>query len=198
MTRNPKLWSPPLITETDEPSPWTDCTWSAGLMLWSKATLGKVPATRVEREALRVASGDTIGGSSLYDLRLGIKRRYGHDVSLAPFSGASARIRLARGDGIVLQGIYAALPSHYTRWDTAFAAKGSESTHAVYLQGHDRAGYQHLDSNGLVVDVLILDPLAPHGYGGEWLPWKAAVAYANAFWNSIYLSAMSLAQGQYA
>lgn len=192
------LYTPPFVTETDEPPPWIDCTFSAGLMLWLKATLGGVPHDRNEREQLRIASGDVVGGSSLYDLKRGIANRYHKTVVLAPFSGASAQQRLARGDGMVIQGIYAALPAHYTRFDPGFAAQGDKSAHAMYFQGHDSKGYQHLDATKtMVVDAYVMDPLGRGSYDGEWISWAAVVQYARAFWQSVYLSALSLRQGQF-
>lgn len=181
------LYSPAFVTETDEPSPWTDCTWSSGLMFANKATAtaahphGIYPATRAEREALRVASGDRTGGSSLYDLRLGIVRRYDWTFTLNWFSWASFMLRMKRGDGAVVQGLYSSLPSHYQRWDRAFAAKGSRSAHAMYFQGHDRAGNQHINaSTGMLKDLFVCDPLGRGTYRGEWIPVADAKKYANS------------------
>lgn len=171
------LYSPAFVTETDEPPPWTDCTWSSGLMFANKATAtaarlhGMYPATRAEREALRAASGDRTGGSSLYDLRLGIERRYGWTFSLIAISWSSFILRMKRGDGAIVQGLYSALPSHYQRWDRNFAAKGPRSAHAMYFQGHDRAGNQHIDpSTGVLTDLFVCDPLGRGTYRGEWIP----------------------------
>ena len=171
-----KFYSPRFVTETDEPAPWTDCTWASGLMFANKASLGKYPATRKEREALRAASGDHIGGSNLGNLRDGIKARYHWIPILDGPSWQTLLSRLQRGDGAVVQGLYSNLTDHFQRWDRAFADKPNPS-HAAYVQGHDRGGNQHI-SGGLIRDVFWEDPLgrSPAGtppaerYRGEWMP----------------------------
>jgi len=72
-----KSYSPPFVTETDQPAPWLDCSWASALMLANMATLGKYPTTRNERQELRNASGDHFGGSNLHDVAIGIQVRYG-------------------------------------------------------------------------------------------------------------------------
>lgn len=163
------FFSPRFVTETDEPSPWTDCTFCAGLMFANKAGKGKYPYDRPEREALRKASGDTVGGASLYDLRRGIERRYGWTFPLTVITWQTFLARMARGDGAVGQGLYSKLSYAHQRWDRNFAAKGSKSTHAMYFQGHDRGDNQHLDAKGLPLDLFVCDPLGRGTtYRGEW------------------------------
>lgn len=175
-------YCPPFVTETDEAT-WTDCQWAAGLMLALKASHGAMPATRAEREALREASGDYMGGSSLADLNRGLRTRYGRGVALNRISAASLEKRLVRGDGADVNLLYARLPDHWTRWDRHFAAKGSRSAHAAYVQAEDRGGNVHLTPSGRLHDVFWQDPLGrspagtdPHDrYRGEWLPFEALV-----------------------
>ena len=76
----------PFITETNEPA-FTDCQFSAGLMLIAEWTSGEAIHDRHgntldaaglqrPRERIRVLSGDTEGGASLEDLAQGIARRF--------------------------------------------------------------------------------------------------------------------------
>jgi hypothetical protein len=125
-------------------------------MLAEKATLGAVPGTREEREALRRASGDAIGGSSLDDLIRGYKVRYGWDTARWQGTLEGARTRLSSGAGMVWQGLYARLPKHLQRWDTRFAAKGVNSGPAAYADDYRADG-----------TVLWMDPLARSQPGQE-------------------------------
>lgn len=195
----PGLYSPPFITETDEPSPWLDCTWSSGLMLANKATAtathpnGRYPGTRAEREALRAASGDRTGGSSLYDLRLGVVKRYRWTYSLLPITWSTLMARMKAGHGANVQGLYSKLPAHFQRWDPHFATLGSRSTHAMYIQGHDRPGYQHIDpKTGLLLDFYLCDPLGRGTYKGEWIPVGAIKAFTSGLG---YFGVVTVAQG---
>lgn len=171
------FYSPRFVTETDENPPWTDCTWASGLMLANKASGGKYPATRAEREALRKASGDHFGGSNLVDLHDGIERRYHWQLVVDWPSWDQLIARLERGDGAVVQGLYARLPPHFKRWDPAFGRK-PDSGHAAYVQGHDRGQNFHRNAAGNLYDVFWNDPLgrSPKGtppderYRGEWMP----------------------------
>ncbi|HEX5467351.1 MAG TPA: hypothetical protein VFW92_11845, partial [Candidatus Limnocylindrales bacterium] len=77
---------------------------------------------------------------------------------------------LASGEGLAVTGLYSALPAHYQRWDPAFAAKGSKSGHAMYIQRDGPNGPK-------AKNVWLLDPLAEPGYAGEWLPTEALHAF---------------------
>lgn len=152
-------YRPAHVTETDE-RVWNDCTWASAAMLIDKLTGG---AVKVDREALRAASGDRTGGSSLDDVVRGARKLLGLDLS-----GARAERltvdgllnRLAAGGGAIVQGSYASLPSSLTRYDPAFAAKGvAASGHAAYVGPLDRATGK----------VWWDDPLAPGGGSGQWI-----------------------------
>lgn len=159
------------VTETDEPGPWTDCTWAAGLDLAQKATNGETPATRDEREALRRASGDATGGSSIDDLSRGTMARYGWPCPRFDGTEAELKAALASGSGALVQGLYSRLPAHHQRWDRKFAGKGQKSGHAAYVQD-----YRESDDT-----VLWFDPLArgsdAHPWQGERLPWVALMRF---------------------
>lgn len=170
-------FSPRFVTETDEKPPWTDCAWASALMLANKASEGKYPATRIERELLRDASGDHFGGSNLDDVAKGILNRYGWTLSPARPTWDALLYKLGQNCGALVTGLYSRLPDHFTRWDRAFANKGMASGHAAYVQGHDRGGNYHLGPDGLPEDVFWCDPLgrrlpgqtAAQSYRGEWL-----------------------------
>lgn len=171
-------YTPEFTTETNEPSPWTDCTFADGLMLANKASRGKYPNTRAEREALRRASGDTIGGASLQDLAKGIKNRYHWTLPVVPITLATLELRLRRKYGAASSGLYATFKgTKFARFDVHFSNQGSNSAHSMYFQGHDRKGYQHLNAAGKLQDVYVMDPLGRGTYKGEWMPWKLYVSY---------------------
>lgn len=152
-------YRPAHVTETDD-RVWNDCTWASASMLIDKLTGG---AVKVDREALRAASGDRAGGSSLADVVRGARELLGLDLSGAAsehltFNGLLDR--LASGGGAIVQGSYASLPPSLTRYDPAFAAKGvAASGHAVYVGPLDPATGK----------VWWDDPLAPAGGSGQWI-----------------------------
>jgi len=157
--------TPVFVTETDEKY-WTDCSWCSALMLANEATLNKYPATRAEREALRAASGDLVGGSNLNDVDRGTKARYGFVFRRAPLTWSAFIVELAPDSGALLQGLYSRLPAHYIRWDPKFAAKGNDSAHAVYIERH-RDG-----------KLWWMDPLGRGTYKGEYIEEGIVKAYA--------------------
>ncbi len=138
----------------------SNCVWAAGEMLLDKWTHGGV---RVRQSVLRRASSDKKGGSSLYDLARGIARVTGIRLRYSPSYGDSMTWwqlldRLDHGGGAVLIGEYGRLPSHYTRWEPAFARRRN-SSHAVYIQSYDRVRGR----------VWLMDPLADGDFQGEWI-----------------------------
>lgn len=153
------------LSETDE-AKWTDCLYASGVMLARDAAqmlpLGLTPA---EREALESSDlrPDEQGGS-LDDLMVGFDRRYGWKPLLRKdVTDATFATDLAGERGAVVQLIYAKLPVHYRRWDTAFGAK-PDSRHSFNarirssVDGSLRAGY-----------LWIRDPLGRGTYCGEWI-----------------------------
>ena len=152
-------YRPAHVTETDE-RVWNDCTWASAAMWIDKLTGG---AVKVDREALRAASGDRTGGSSLGDVVRGAKKLLGLDLRAAHDEHLTVDgllDRLASGGGAIVQGSYASLPSSLTRNDPGFAAKGvAASGHAVYVGPLDRATGK----------VWWDDPLTPAGGSGQWI-----------------------------
>jgi hypothetical protein len=162
-------YRPAFVTETDV-RPWKDCLWASGAMLLDKWTNG---AKTVTHQRLRRLSGDLGGGSLLPDLanayaRLGIKLTYSPDGG-ARITWSSLLRRLASGAGAVLLGDDSKLPRWYGRWDYGFwKGKGKTDNHAVYIERYDR-------SRGR---VWLMDPLAPAGWGGEWISVASLQRYA--------------------
>jgi hypothetical protein len=156
-------YRPAHVTETNE-RVWNDCTWASAAMLIDKLTGG---AVKVNREALRAASGDRTGGSSLDDVVRGARKLLGLDLRAARAERLTVNgllDRLASGGGAIVQGSYASLPPNLTRNDPGFAAKGvAASGHAVYVGPLDRATGK----------VWWDDPLAPAGGSGQWISVQA-------------------------
>lgn len=161
-------YTPPFITETDQPGPWLDCMWASLSMLLEKWSQGQLP---VERHALRAASGDREGGSSMADVArgarsLGIELRYSPEGG-DPLTWEDLLDRLAHGGGALLAGNYAQLPAHYTRWNRSFAAKPLPS-HAVYVERYEPKTGR----------LWLMDPLGRGDYNGEWISAAALQSYA--------------------
>ena len=162
-------YHPTFVTER-EAGPWEDCAWAAAAMLLDKWTNG---VAAVGRERLRALSKDKTGGSSFYDIQrsfagLGLQLRWspsGGDRITWP----RLLDRLNRGSGAILLGDYGKLPRRYGRWDPTFWRRtGPLDDHALYLDAYDRKTRR----------ILVMDPLAPAGWRGEWIPVSALKKFA--------------------
>ena len=177
-------YRPTFVTER-EPGKWEDCTWSAASMLLDKWTNG---ATRVGREKLRKLSGDLEGGSNLADVARAFDK-LGFTLPWSPNGGASITWpelleRLEQGGGAIIGGDYGDLPRHYGRWAPDTWA-GELDDHALYLDAYDPTRGR----------ILVMDPLAPAGWAGEWIPAKAIKAFAwhgrgGALWTAVTPAAL--------
>ena len=162
-------YRPAFVTERDA-GPWVDCLWASTAMLVDKWTAGEI---RVSKDRLRALSGDRHGGSNLTDLRIAL-RALALPMSTSPGPGTSfgwsaLRSRLAHGGGAVIQGDYGDLPRQFGRWDLAFwGKKGAGDDHALYLDRYDRRRDR----------FWVMDPLAPDGWAGEWIPGRSIRAFA--------------------
>jgi hypothetical protein len=162
-------YRPAFVTETDV-RPWKDCLWASGAMLLDKWTNG---ARIVSHQRLRQLSGDASGGSDLADLadayaRVGIALRYSPDGG-DRITWSSLLRRLSNGAGAILLGDDSKLPRWYGRWDYRFwKGKARTTNHAVYIERYDRAHGR----------VWLMDPLAPAGWGGEWISVSSLQRYA--------------------
>jgi hypothetical protein len=162
-------YRPTFVTER-QPGPWVDCTWASAAMLLDKWTNGSMI---VSRQRLRVLAKDPTGGSSLADVRRSFAR-LGVDLKWSPAGGeriswTTLLRRLGHGSGAILLGDYGKLPRRYARWDpTLWTRTGPRDDHAIYLDAYDRKTGR----------ILVMDPLAPPGWGGEWVPASALEQFA--------------------
>lgn len=181
------MYIPHFVTETDE-THWTDCTWASAVMFIDAWTLGQVI---VDRERLRAASGDTIGGSNLGDVARGIDALLPNLPSLyrpTTWTAADVVNYLQNNGTIIAQGLYSSIryisSGRYVRWDPTFATKGSNSGHAVHV-----TGYKIVDN---VRYVFWQDPLGRGTYKGEWVPLTVLVTFLNSLRRSngsVYVAA---------
>ncbi len=162
-------YTPAFVTQR-EPGRWQDCTWASAAMFLDKWTAGQ---TIVDRKRLRALSGDREGGSSLADVEKAFGK-IGMPLRWSPLGGESVTWpklldRLAQGGGAILLGDYGKLPRINGRWDPVFWRGDAESDdHAMYLDRYDPTRGR----------ILVMDPLAPAGWTGEWIRVSALKAYA--------------------
>ncbi|MBI2763232.1 MAG: hypothetical protein HYX54_05715 [Chloroflexi bacterium] len=179
-------YQPTFVTER-APGIWEDCIWASASMLLDKWTNG---ATTVSRKQLRTLSGDAAAGSNLGDVKRAFAR-LGIVLKSSPGGGESVTWaelldRLGRGGGAILLGDYSKLPRRYGRWDPAFWKNdGLLDDHALYLDRYDRRTGR----------ILVMDPLAPAGWTGEWIPVSALRKYAwrapgGALWTAMTPAAL--------
>lgn len=167
------------LSETDE-RPNRDCVYASAVMMAHDAgitlPLGLTPA---EREALeRSDDRPDERGANLVDIETGFHRRYGVDVVAALTSPAGFLAAMEHPDATaVVQLLYASLPPHYQRWDTAFAGTGLDSRHAVNVR---RRAPDGTTSPGR---LWLRDPLGrPNDvWCGEWINEAALTTAAITF-----------------
>ncbi|HEX7474024.1 MAG TPA: hypothetical protein VF323_13150 [Candidatus Limnocylindrales bacterium] len=146
------------VVPTDEVS---DCVASSGIDIANAATGGVVPTDAAEREALRVDSGDTVGGMTLEALQVGLRKRYGLNAVL--ISGRDA-IEKALDDGfaLVVFGIYSSLERKRRYQDKA------DFLHAMFFDRQDARFFFHAD------------PLAGPKTNGSEMPREVFRTYAKS------------------
>jgi hypothetical protein len=137
---------------------WEDCLFSAALEWWRATGHPERPATHLEMETLRCASGRGMsGGTNLYDVKKAIADYY-HGSTPAIIAGFDAIwSALTPGKVATVTGSMGAFSSgsKWRRWDPGFA--GPHGALAYRVDATDR--------------VWWCDPLAPVGsYAGEWMP----------------------------
>lgn len=172
---------PHFVTETNEAPPWTDCTIAAGLMATNKMLGNKYPATLGEREALRRATGDSVGGVGISALNVGLERRYGaHLPAPKGQHWGDVKAYLRDKGGALIQGNYRLLGAPYTRWDRKFAMRRL-AAHAMYAD-HYRITHD---------DVYVMDPLGRgidsrtgKRYIGEYIPTARVRAFMEGLTHS--------------
>jgi hypothetical protein len=162
-------YQPAFVTERDGQR-WEDCLWASAAMLVDKWSAGRVG---ISKDRLRALSRSGEGRSNFDDLRPALSRM-GFRARSSPNGGdfvtwAELRTRLAAGGGAILLGDYSDLPRRYGRWDPSFwRNEGEDDNHAIYLDRYDPRRDRY----------WVMDPLAPSGWQGEWVPARAIRAFA--------------------
>jgi hypothetical protein len=161
---------PTFVTQRERGSTTSDCLWASASMLVEKWSAGRIT---VSKDRLRRLSGDRSKGSNFKDLapvlrQLGLKARWSPEGGeFVTWNEMRARIRA--GGGAVLLGDYHELPSYYGRWAPRFwKKKGKKDNHAIYLDRYD----------GRTDQFWVMDPLAPAGWKGEWIPARYLRSFA--------------------
>jgi hypothetical protein len=163
-------YHPDFVTQRERASTTADCLWASAAMLVEKWSAGRIT---VSKDRLRRMSGDRSKGSNFRDLapvlrQLGLKARW------SPEGGDfvtwyELRARIRAGGGAVLLGDYHELPRWYGRWAPTFwKKKGKKDNHAIYLDRYD----------GRTDQFWVMDPLAPAGWKGEWIPARYLRSFA--------------------
>ena len=163
-------YHPEFITQREGGGSTADCLWASASMLVEKWSAGRITASK---DRLRRMSGDTKKGSNFDDLtpvlrKLGLKAKWSPEGGeYVTWSGLRDRIR--KGGGAILLGDYHDLPRYYGRWAPKFwKKKGKKDNHAIYLDRYD----------GRTDRFWVMDPLAPAGWKGEWIPARYLRAFA--------------------
>ena len=163
-------YHPDFVTQRERGGSTADCLWASASMLVEKWTAGRITMSKTR---LRRLSGDTKKGSNFNDLapvlrRLGLKARWSPEGGdYVTWNEMRARIRA--GGGAVLLGDYHDLPRYYGRWAPKFwKKKGKKDNHAIYLDRYD----------GRTDQFWVMDPLAPAGWKGEWIPARYLRSFA--------------------
>lgn len=140
---------------------WQNCTMASGAMAIDFDTLGHVD---VMGGTLRAASGDTVGGTTLDGLAKAWAH-FGQTLSIQTGNDwADVIVALKGSRGVVLQGMYGALPKAYHSPLNSLTFTGP---HAIYLN-------PEFSATG---DILMGDPLNNQYI---WVPQSALQAFANA------------------
>jgi hypothetical protein len=146
------------VVPTDEIA---DCVAASGIDIANAATRGAVPTHAAEREALRVDSGDVVGGMTLESLRLGLGARYGLHARL--FSGQAAILdALETGFALVVFGMYDSLERKRRFQEKA------DFLHAMFF------------NRGTATTVFRADPLAGPAHHGALWPRDVFLTYARS------------------
>ena len=147
---------------------WEDCAFDTAVE-WARVTHdSKIPATHVEAEALRAASGlGPSGGATIDRVRQGLTARYGFAGTKAVgFTALWAA--LVPGTAACVQGSMGAFPLGHSLRRHLPSFAGIHQVTAFRLDATDR--------------VWWCDPLGPAGtYNGEWVSKAQLAAYVNAF-----------------
>jgi hypothetical protein len=159
-------YRPKFVHQYDDPTTsldWFNCTMASGAMALDFDTLGHV---QVLGGQLRNVSGDKIGGTGLGNP--GLTRSWAHYGQVLDVGTGGhfddVITALKRHRGVILQGLYSALPKAY---HSKVNSLGFGGAHAVYLN-------PEFNTDGY---VLMGDPLNDKWI---WVPQAALRSFANA------------------
>jgi len=160
------VYRPKFVHQYDDPTTsldWFNCTMASGAMALDYDTLGHV---QVLGGQLRNVSGDHIGGTGLGSPGLTTSWAHYGQVLHVGTGGHwdDVMTALKHGRGVVLQGMYSALPKAY---HSKVNSLGFGGAHAVYLN-------PEFNADG---SVLMGDPLNEKFI---WVPQAALRSFANA------------------
>jgi len=150
------------VTQTDEPPPWIDCTWATLAMAVYFWTNGRV---LYDKDTLRAASGDRVGGSNFMDCRKSLDV-LGHQMP--PFSyfggihltASQAWALMGQGVGLHVMGNMGSVSAHWRRWSPNF-----RGFHSVWMQDRENSR------------SWWMDPLGRGTYRGEWMAFNTFKAF---------------------
>lgn len=155
-----------------EPGTWFCCANCSGAMVGHYAA--GAPATLAEAHAIKAAAGVVHDdGMTPAELRAGMANRQGIRLQLVETSLSTIEARLLAGWALAVPLTYAELPTHLRRW-----APGFGGGHTGVLAGFrgSRWGW--------------FDPLAPSGWGGEYVE---PAAILGAAWSAGIMGAAGAA-----
>jgi len=186
LSLDPLRYIPPQVTETWGESQFIDCTWCSGYGLVDIWVTGAVTRNgdwrpfgqarlKAEREALREASGDLTGGSTLGDLARGIEA-YWPDLPHLRNTPDGTETGdwhemwggLLSDRSVLLQGNPSLIPNEHSFLRTA---QGSDDYDHSILVVRARGGG----------DGLVMDPLRPWTSKPRWVPETELHAFASRF-----------------
>jgi hypothetical protein len=163
---------PKLVSERQS-GPWHRCEESSFAMLTDKMTLGAQVVDARKLEAVIPGSAD---GTNVAENIAAIHKLYPSfpvdEIHIFDRADLIENLLLG-GRGLTANIFYSRLPSHFTRWDPGFA-KAQDTRHCIYYQ-IDGPNNTRIWT-GRNKQVWKLDPLAPPGSPGEWMPISALYA----------------------
>ncbi len=185
LSLDPDLYTPPHITEVWGETQFVDCTWASGYGLIDIWTTGAATRDRdwwpygqrrlkATREALRDASGDLVGGSTLEDLARGVAVYWPQLPALRRTTDGSADLDFA--------GMWAALTE---RSSVLLQGNPSRITNMRSFlrtaQGDDDYDHSILVIRARQDAALVDDPLRPARSRPRWVPREELRQFASRF-----------------
>ena len=184
---------PTLVSERQPTGHWARCLESSFEMLTDKMSLG----TQIcDARKLEAAIPDAANGTSVVANIAAITEVYPQfpvSAITATRSTDTMELLLQGGKGFAIVGNYHDLPSHFQRWDPAFAAT-NPAGHATYIQIDGPSGVRKWSLRDGKF-VWWMDPLATTGYAGEWMELATMFGFLNGSTNAYGGEGSAVASG---